>query len=506
MFKKIFVSVSDKTGIVDFIRPYALAGAQIVSSGGTAQTLRDAGMSVQDVSDYTGFPECMDGRVKTLHPKVHMGLLYRSHLAEDMTLLQKNEVIPFDLVVANLYPFSQAKVRGVHGDELIEYIDIGGPSLLRAAAKNFRYVTVVCDPADYSLIQKQTEISLSERAKLAQKVFQMTGEYDSLIAQSLLQELETQPAPSVHIIHGQLVQSLRYGENPQQKAWWYKTTDAGLHTAQVLQGKEVSYNNILDLQSAVSTVRLFTEPAAVAIKHNNPCGVATDLMAFKSLDKALKADPVSVFGGIVATNFCIGEAEAQLLSGVFLECIIAPQVSQAALDIFAQKKNLRVLQWDGMALFASTETVRSVDGGYLVQQEDELNLDIQQWQFLGQHPEAHEMNDILFSWKVCSMLKSNAISVCSNGQTLGLGMGQVNRVDSVKQALERAQHFHSGVKKQVMASDAFFPFPDSIEIAAQYGVKWVVQPGGSVKDAAVIEAAKKHEINMVFTGRRHFRH
>lgn len=508
MFKKILVSVSDKTGIVDFIRPYAKAGADIVSSGGTAQTLREAGIAVQDVSEYTGFPECMDGRVKTLHPKVHMGLLYRSHLPEDMALLKQYDVSAFDLVVANLYPFSQAQAKGVQGEELIEFIDIGGPSLLRAAAKNFRYVSVVCDPADYQWIVQKKELTLADRAQLSGKVFQMTASYDQKIAEHFQNEYKS----ARHEIGGEtlsisstLVQTLRYGENPQQKAWWYKNSPQGLHQAQILQGKEVSYNNLLDLQAAVSTVRQIQGPAAVAIKHNNPCGVAMDKNPLLALEKALKADPVSVFGGIVAVNFAIGAAEAKVLNGIFLECVIAPEILPEALTIFAQKKNLRVLQWSGLVSFASTINLRSIDGGFLLQEEDSI-AGSSSWQFIGEKPTETLLSDLTFAWKVCAMLKSNAISVCADGQTLGLGMGQVNRVDSVRLSLERAKSFHPGAKELILASDAFFPFPDSIDIAAQYGVRWIVQPGGSVKDEEVIAAAKKHKINMVLTGRRHFRH
>ena len=505
MFKNILVSVSDKTGIVEFIRPYVQAGAKVVSSGGTAKTLRDAGIEVQDVSDYTGFPECMDGRVKTLHPKVHMGLLYRAHLDEDLQLLKQHGAVPFDLVVANLYPFSEAQARGVTGDDLIEYIDIGGPSMLRGAAKNFKYVSIVCDPKDYSWIQKKAELTIEDRKKLAGKVFDHTASYDRVIADQFKKEIEKGHGESLQI-SASLVQTLRYGENPQQKAWWYKTSDEGMHNAKILQGKEVSYNNILDLQAAVSTVRLFKDPAAVAIKHNNPCGVASDVKPFLALDKALKADPVSVFGGIIAVNFPVGEAEANLLNKIFLECVIAPEIKSEALAIFAQKKNLRVLSWPALSQFQTEKSVRSIDGGYLVQEEDQVDTDRSQWQFLGDKPSAELEKDILFAWKTCAMLKSNAISVCGQSQSLGLGMGQVNRVDSVRQALDRAKEFHPQAKDLILASDAFFPFPDSVEIAAQYGIKWIVQPGGSVKDAEVIEAAKKHSINMVLTGRRHFRH
>lgn len=508
MFQRILVSVSDKTGVVDFIKPLAQAGARIISSGGTAKTLSQADIPVTEVSDYTGFPECMDGRVKTLHPKVHMGLLYRPHIDEDMDLLAKHDVLPFDLVVANLYPFKEAQAKGVVGDELIEYIDIGGPSLLRAAAKNFQNVCVICDPGDYQWIaRKDWQLSLDDRKYLAAKVFQMTSAYDQMISSHLYQELQSlqeQSAPLM--VQATHFSTLRYGENPQQKAWWYASTEQGLHRAQILQGKPLSFNNILDLQAACSTVRMFSTPAAAAIKHNNPCGVATNENKLLALDRALKSDPVSVFGGIVAANFKIDEKEAELLGEIFLECIIAPDFTDEAMAVFAKKKNLRVLSWPEMQKYTADKDLRSVDGGLLMQEPDNVHEDVTAWKFIGQQPDEDTLRDLHFAWKTCAALKSNAISVCKGQQTLGLGMGQVNRVDAVKQALLRAQEFHAGVKNTVLASDAFFPFPDSVEIAAQNGVAWVIQPGGSVKDEEVIARAKELNINMVLTGRRHFKH
>lgn len=508
MFQRILTSVSDKTGLVSFLSPFAENGAKIISSGGTAKTLRESGLAVTDVSDYTGFPECMDGRVKTLHPKVHMGLLYRPSIEEDLDLLTQHEVVPFDLVVVNLYPFEQAQKKGVSGKDLIEFIDVGGPSMLRAAAKNFENICVVCDPGDYAWIaRKDGQLTIEDRKYLAAKVFQWTSTYDQMIAQNFYNELEKERDTSVpFLLKGDIFSSLRYGENPHQSAKWYRTQDTGLHQASVLQGKALSYNNILDLQAACSTVRQFQLPTAVAIKHNNPCAVASDKNSVTSLQKCLMADPVSVFGGIVACNFPLNETHAQKLSEIFLECVIAPEISTEALSIFSNKKNLRVLTWSELMSFSSTYDLKGVDGGLLVQESDRVSADTSQWKFIDETPSNEVIDELLFAWKVCASLKSNAISVCKNGQTLGLGMGQVNRVDAVRQALLRAKEHHPSQKNLILASDAFFPFPDSVEIAAQSGVEWIVQPGGSVKDDEVIAAVKKHGLKMVFTGQRHFRH
>lgn len=508
MFQKILTSVSDKTGLVSFLTPFAENGAKIVSSGGTAKTLRESGLSVTDVSEYTGFPECMDGRVKTLHPKVHMGLLYRPGLEEDLDLLSRYEVFPFDLVVVNLYPFEQALKSGVVGKELIEFIDIGGPSMLRAAAKNFENICVICDPGDYGWVaRKDGQLTLEDRKYLAAKVFQWTSSYDHLIAQNFFSELESGPERSGPLLlKGDLHSSLRYGENPHQTAKWYKTQERGLHQATLLQGKALSYNNILDLQAACTTLRLFSSPTTVAIKHNNPCAIASHSSADVCLDNGLKADPVSVFGGIVACNFPLTEKHARRLNEIFLECVIAPEVSPEALAVFANKKNLRVLSWSELVTFQSTVDIKSVDGGLLVQEVDRVSQETASWTFIGGEPNKEELRELLFAWRACASLKSNAISVCGDQQTLGMGMGQVNRVDAVRQALQRAHENHPGKTNMVLASDAFFPFPDSVEIAAQHGIQWIVQPGGSVKDQDVIAAVEKNGLRMALTGQRHFRH
>lgn len=508
MFRRILASVSDKTGLVEFLKPFVEQGATVVSSGGTAGLIAKSGLAVTEVSEYTGFPECLGGRVKTLHPKVHMGLLVRPDVEEDVDTLAKFEVQPFDLVVVNLYPYAQAQADGLSDEELIEYIDIGGPAMLRASAKNFENVCVVCDPADYRWIaDKNGELSLDDRRYLAAKVFRMTSTYDQMIAKDLYKNLESLNQNSQPLmLNGNIVSSLRYGENPHQKAWWYCLEEAGLHNAKVLQGKALSFNNLLDLQAACTTVRTFDVPTVVAVKHNNSCGVASDHDSLLALQKAMSADPVSVFGGIVATNFTLTADHVAHMSGTFLECIIAPEVTEEAVGELAKKKNLRVLVWPELATYAANLDIRSVDGGLLVQEVDKVAEISSDWQFIGDQPTTEELAELQFAWKVCASLKSNAISVCKNLQTVGLGMGQVNRVDAVKQALERAKQFHPGVQGTILASDAFFPFPDSIDIAAQNGVRWIVQPGGSIKDDEVIAAAKRHNINMVITGKRHFRH
>lgn len=516
MFKNILVSVSDKTNLIEFIKPLAEKGARVVSTGGTSKHLRENGVNVIDVSEQTGFPEVMDGRVKTLHPKIHMGLLARQGNAEDKKILNQFAVEEFDLVVVNLYPFSSAKKKGLRGAELIEFIDIGGPSMLRAAAKNFERLAVVCDPSDYaSIIEKIVKtaegLTLDDRKKLAGKVFAHTSVYDSLIAETLLSE-----GPDREFsIGGEKVGELRYGENPHQKAYWYKDAAAvtGLHEAKVIQGKALSYNNLLDLEAASDLVRSFSSPAVVAVKHNNPCGVAVGIQIEEALDRALRADPISVFGGIVALNQAVNELCAKQLSGLFLECIVAPRFSPEALAVFAKKKNLRLLEWPQMTRAQKTWEVKALTGGFLVQSADFFESWDESWKIIGHLPSGGIPQDIKrdleLAWKVVTSLKSNAISITADGQTLGLGMGQVNRVEAVAHAIERMEKHHGESLKTrtpVMASDAFFPFKDSVELAAKSGVKWIIQPGGSINDEEVIQAAAELGVCLVLTGTRHFRH
>jgi phosphoribosylaminoimidazolecarboxamide formyltransferase/IMP cyclohydrolase len=508
MFKNALVSVSDKTGLIEFIKPFYDKGMRVVSTGGTAQFLKKAGIEVVDVSEQTQFPEILDGRVKTLHPKIHMGLLARTHLKEDLEILKKYEVAPFDLVVGNLYPFEEALKKGAQNEELIEYIDIGGPSFLRSAAKSFQSIAVVCDPADYEWIaKKEGQISFEEKKKLAAKIFSHTASYDAMISEALDPSFK-----SFHGLGGVLVQELRYGENPQQKASWYRKRGAkfGLHEAETLQGKSLSYNNILDLDSASSLVCKFSEPAAVAIKHNNPCGVGLAESIEDAIEICLKADPVSVFGGIVAVNRKIDGRCAEKLTSLFLECVIAPEITADAMDLFAKKKNLRILKWPQLGnenlQNYREDNLKTILGGYLLQAADEVEEWNSEWQVKGEVPPAEVKRDLLLAWKIVAMLKSNAIAITADSHSVGLGMGQVNRVDSVAHAIERMQKHHSNVKVPVLASDAFFPFPDSIELIAKAGIRWVIQPGGSVNDEAVIATAKKLNVNLILTNRRHFKH
>ncbi len=504
MFTNALISVSDKTGLVDFLRP--IENLRILSTGGTSKYLRENGFIVIDVSEQTGFPEVMDGRVKTLHPNIHMGLLARSWVKEDAEILQSFKVQPFDLMICNLYPFEQSYHAGYKGQELIEKIDIGGPSMLRSAAKSFERIAVLCDPADYKWIaEKNYALTADDRKLLAAKVFSHTATYDQLISCALRPEGHQFEKEAVAYAN---VQGLRYGENPQQKAQWVKSLSSktGWHQSEVLQGKPLSYNNLLDLEAAANLVRQFSQPACVAVKHNNPCGVAIDTDADLAVLKSLKADPISVFGGIVAINRRVTGKMAQDLVAIFLECIVAPEFSSEALEVFQKKKNLRLLRWKDMLEQVPAQDLRSIAGGYLIQQADTQFPAVGQWQIHGEKPNAEIETDLLFAEKVCASLKSNSIAIVEKGMTLGLGMGQVNRVEAVEHAIHRMQQHASGRTVPILASDAFFPFPDSIERIAKAGIRWVIQPGGSVKDNEVLAAAKELKVNLILTGVRHFRH
>lgn len=504
MFRRALVSVSDKTGLVEFLKPLVEQGLKVVSTGGTAKHLTAAGISVIDVSQQTDFPEILDGRVKTLHPKIHMALLGRVERADDMAILKEYGVEPFDLVVGNLYPFEEALSKGCEGDELIEFIDIGGPSFLRSAAKNFKTITILCDPRDYNwVLDTKGELNFEQRKLLAAKVFSHTASYDALIAESLGSTSNLD-----HALGGGLVQELRYGENPHQKASWFrkKGETNGWHKAQILQGKVLSYNNLLDLDAASSLVCEFSEPAVVAVKHNNPCGVGVGTTVLEAIDKALAADPVSVFGGIVAINNTIDLKCAERLGTIFLECIVAPNYTNEAKEFFGRKKNLRILEWRQMASAEGQMDIKSIAGGYLVQDRDFVDDWQETWTLLGETPSPEQRRNLELAWKVVASLKSNAIAIAGQDMTLGMGMGQVNRVEAVEHAIARWKKHHPQVTEAVLASDAFFPFPDSIELLAKAGIRWVIQPGGSVNDEAVFKAARELGVNMVLTGRRHFRH
>jgi len=509
MFKNALVSTSDKRGLIEFIKPLSMQGTRVVSTGGTADHLRKALIPVVEAAEQTGFPEVMDGRVRTLHPRIHMPLLARSYVASDLQLLQEQGLEAFDLVVVNLYPFTDAKARGLTGEALSEFIDIGGPTLLRAAAKNHHRIAVICDPDDYNWILERQILNDEDRRRLAAKAFAHTARYDAQIAAHL-----ESTSLDHQFLAGQRVQTLRYGENPQQAAAWFSTAEHGLHTAQIRQGKPLSYNNLLDLDAASAVCREFTEPCVIAVKHNNPCGAAIGADVAQATQKALRADPKSVFGGIVASNRLIDKVSAEAMTKIFLECVIAPGFTQEALQIFSKKKDLRVLEWSGLDLVQHPQKkepsfeFRSLNGGYLVQTRDRIEVYPEQpaWVHLGRTPPPNTKADLIFAWKLCAHLKSNAIVLAADGQTVGLGMGQVNRVEALEQAITRLKHHHPQAKEVAMASDAFFPFADSMEIAASAGIRWVIQPGGSIRDPEVFAKAKELNMNTVLTYTRHFRH
>ena len=505
MYKRALISVSDKTGLEDFLKPLAAQGLELVSTGGTGDFLKSKGFKVIDVQELTGFPEVLSGRVKTLHPHIHIALLARQWLEADQEVLKRYKLKPFDLVVGNLYPFEKQE-NNLEDKELAQWIDVGGPSFLRAAAKNYFSITTVCRPEDYDAVQKGT--SLEQRKQLAVKVFERLSQYDSFIAQKLKEQDIANTKPELSL-KGLFFKKLRYGENPHQKASWYKQETKGLHEAEMIQGKALSYNNLLDFSSAVLTVREFSSACTVAVKHNNPCGAAVADNISLAVQKALKADSLSVFGGLLALNRPMDQSSAKHLSGVFLEGVIAPDFSSQALELLKNKKNLRVLKWPEMlSIPLSSHSVHEMMGGFLVQTRDQVKQSWpKNWKVIGADPSEEIKKDLLFAWKLCAHLKSNAIAIVKQTQSLGLGMGQVSRVEAVRLALSRVKELHPLQKKDLtLASDAFFPFPDSIDLASQGGVSWIIQPGGSIKDEKVLEKAESLGLNMVLTGERHFKH
>jgi phosphoribosylaminoimidazolecarboxamide formyltransferase / IMP cyclohydrolase len=520
--QRALISVFDKTGVVEFSRRLAALKIEILSTGGTAKLLREEGLTVRDVSEFTGWPEMLGGRVKTLHPKVHGGLLFRRGHAEDQKQAQEQGIAAIDLLVVNLYPFEATAAKGyLTAEELIENIDIGGPTMLRSAAKNFESVTVVTDPADYARVAQELEekhdTRLPLRLELARKVFATTARYDGLIAT----ELERLAVSGEHLevnaraglperVHVSLrkQQELRYGENPHQAAALYipaGKAPEGLAAAKQLQGKELSYNNYVDLEAARSLAAEFERPAAVIIKHNNPCGAAQQSNLLDAYTKAYACDPLSAFGGVLAFNHIVDAVTAQAVSKLFVECIIAPGFADEAKDIFAVKKNLRLLVLPQGGLDHDKELQwKRILGGMLVQQPDLGSLKGKELRVVTKRaPSETELLDLRFAWKVCKHVKSNAIVFAKDGATLGVGAGQMSRVDSVKLAVVKAQKSLQGA---AVASDAFFPFPDGVEEAAKAGATAVIQPGGSVKDPEVIATADRLGLAMVFTSMRHFLH
>jgi phosphoribosylaminoimidazolecarboxamide formyltransferase / IMP cyclohydrolase len=521
--ERALVSVYDKSGLADFARQLAALGIEIVSTGGTARLLREAGITVRDVSDLTGWPEMLGGRVKTLHPKVHGGILFRRGDAGDRQQTAEHKIAPIDLVVVNLYPFEATVAKpDFTTEELIENIDIGGPTMVRSAAKNFESVAVVTDPADYPAIAAEIaahgEVSLATRIELARKAFALTARYDGKIATELERlsaangsiELGKRPVLPARL-HFALTrrQELRYGENPHQRAALYTpagSTASGLSAAHQLQGKELSYNNLVDLEAALALAGEFQRPAAVIVKHNNPCGTAEQDTLVDAYTKALACDPISAFGGVMAFNRPLEAATAEEVAKLFVECIAAPGYEPVALEKFAAKKNLRLLQLpagDSVGQDAEWELKR-ISGGILVQKQDRHELAESDLKVVTRRaPTREEIDAMLFGWKVCKHVKSNAIVFARAGQTVGVGAGQMSRVDSVKIAVLKAQLPLAG---SVVASDAFFPFPDGVEESAKAGATAVIQPGGSVRDTDVIAAADRLGLAMVFCGVRHFRH
>jgi phosphoribosylaminoimidazolecarboxamide formyltransferase/IMP cyclohydrolase len=525
------ISVSDKTGVVEFARSLAQLGVSLLSTGGTAKLLREAGLAVTDVADHTGFPEMLDGRVKTLHPKVHGGILGRRDLPEHLATMQAHGIAPIDLVVVNLYPFRETVAKpDVTLDDAIENIDIGGPAMVRAAAKNHGDSTggvgIITDPADYAPVLAEIkatgEVSYPTRFTLAKKAFTHTARYDSAIA-NWLTALDENNQPTLFADRLQLafdkVETLRYGENPHQQAAFYKEPDApadSIASYQQLQGKELSYNNIADADAAWECVKTFAhETACVIVKHANPCGVAIGSSAAEAYRKAFKTDPTSAFGGIIAFNVAIDAAAAEAIAGQFAEVIIAPEVTPAARAVFAAKQNLRVLEIKKVGADETATTARTtqtfdykrVGGGLLVQTLDNGKITAEELKIVTRRqPTAEELRDLLFAWRVAKQVKSNAIVYCKDGMTIGVGAGQMSRVDSARIAAIKAENNGLTVKGSVVASDAFFPFRDGLDVLAQAGATAVIQPGGSVRDAEVIAAADEQNIAMVLTGMRHFRH
>lgn len=523
MARLALLSVSDKTGLIEFARQLVTEfGFDLISSGGTAAALKQAGLPVTKVSDYTGSPEILGGRVKTLHPRIHGGILARRDYPEDVADLEAQHIRPIDLVVVNLYPFEQTIANpGVSLAEAIEQIDIGGPAMLRASAKNFAHLTVLCQPGQYEaylqeLRQTEGNVSLAFRQASALKAFQHTGAYDRAISAYLEQQAPTDAGaaadtalPPSFTLTGTQLQALRYGENPHQPAAWYQTgaTPSGWAAATKLQGKELSYNNLVDLEAARRIITEFAgagdAPACAILKHTNPCGAALGTTIAEAYQKAFDADSVSAFGGIVALNRAIDAATATELTKTFLECVVAPGCDAEAEAILAAKSKVRVLILPDLQTGPSY-TVKAIAGGFLVQTSDDIIANPADWKVVTTaQPTPAQLEELLFAWKICKHVKSNAIVVTRDRATLGVGAGQMNRVGSVKIALEQAG---DKVQGAVLASDGFFPFDDSVRTAAAAGIQAIVQPGGSLRDQDSINAANELGLVMVLTGIRHFLH
>ena len=518
--RRALLSVTDKTGLIDFARVLASFGVDLVSTGGTARALREAGLAVRDISDLTGFPEMLDGRVKTLHPKVHGGILHIRDNAEHMAAVAEHDIEPIDMVVVNLYAFEKTSQRpGVGFADVIENIDIGGPSMVRSAAKNFADVAIVTSVETYPLLAEELalnsgSLSRATRWRLAKAAFAVTAAYDAGIA-TALESIEVpagkavfsaEQLPSTVRVIDPLLKTLRYGENPHQKAALYTDgSGKGVANAKQLQGKELSYNNIVDLDACWELVSEFDEPAVVIIKHTNPCGASTGADVVEAYRRALEADPVSAFGGVIGINREVDAPAAEEIAKLFVEAIVAPSFSPEAVERFATKKNLRLIQ---ISAAETPRILKQVSGGLLVQDADRLRVSEAELKVVTQRkPTTEETRALIFAWRVCKHVKSNAIVYArfsnGHGQTVGIGAGQMSRVDAARFGAMKAI---LPLKGTVAASDAFFPFPDGLETIAQAGATAVIQPGGSVRDAEVIEAADRLGVAMVLTSLRHFRH
>jgi phosphoribosylaminoimidazolecarboxamide formyltransferase / IMP cyclohydrolase len=520
--ERALISVSDKKGIVEFCRALAEWKIELVSTGGTASLLRDNKIAVKDVAELTSFPEMMDGRVKTLHPKVHGGILALRDNPAHVAKMKEHGILPIDLVVVNLYPFEATVARGAPFEEVVENIDIGGPSMVRAAAKNHQHVGVVVDPADYDSIlaelrENDRSLSSTTRFRLFRKAFQHTARYDGAIANyfsSLNDEKKPQRWGESFTIQVAKIQDMRYGENPHQSAAFYETqgeSGPSIARAHQIQGKELSFNNILDADAALSTVLEFSDIATVAIKHNNPCGVALSKQSLAdSFRKAKACDPVSIFGGVIAFNRPVDEETAKELKDIFLEIVIAPSFTAQAKAVLSSAKrllNIRLLELDISQPQTGGYDLRRVRGGLLVQDWDIGKVDVRSCKVVTQRkPTEEEYQALDFAWRVCRHVKSNTIVFAAPDQVLGVGAGQMSRIDSTKIAVMRAATHGLDLKGSAVASDAFYPFRDGLDEAANAGAKSVIQPGGSIKDDEVINAANEHGVAMIFTGMRHFRH
>ena len=523
--KRALLSVSDKTGLVELGHALGRHGVELISTGGTAKALRDGGLAVRDISDLTGFPEMMDGRVKTLHPKVHGGLLAVRDDPEHQAAMEAHGIGAIDLVVVNLYPFAQTVARGADRDEIIENIDIGGPSMVRSAAKNHAFVAIVTDPGDYGPLIEEMErsggmTSLELRRRLAATAFAATAAYDSMISQWFAFADQGKMFPDMLAVTAHRGETLRYGENPHQQAALYLPAGPharGIAQARQVQGKELSYNNYNDADAALELVAEFrdADPACVIVKHANPCGVAAGDTLLEAYEQALACDPVSAFGGIVAVNRPLGEADAEAMTAIFTEVVIAPDADEAALSIFARKKNLRLLLTGDLPdPHRGGLMLKSIAGGYLVQSRDNGRIGRDDLKLVTRRaPSDQELADCLFAWTVAKHVRSNAIVYAKGGATAGIGAGQMTRLESARiaawkarDAAEKAGWAEPRTIGSAVASDAFFPFADGLLAAVEAGATAVIQPGGSIRDEEVIAAADEAGLAMVFTGMRHFRH